>query len=307
VPFGAPSSEDPLFAGPLSGRVCVVFGSRRRLINDNCLCQYFSARIDRLERSTRHWRRISFCAFCILGALFLLGAQSRQTTVEAQRFVLVDADGKPRASFHTDAKGPNLGMLDARGNPRAILTVAEEGPRLNLYDSAVRACIELGVYSDFPLLHFSTIENLVLRQPRCPTVPCWPFLIQMEHQELLSRPQTVAMALYSVVRLARCELYFPRQTRSAYQFWTKQEKSCSRFPTNWNVESNHEDFPVRFSHLGLIVEDDEGRMRAVETLAFDANVRKRLEASCQHAHATRYNFASMMDGFEASLRALLAR
>jgi hypothetical protein len=114
--------------------------------------EYCLVRIDRLERSVRRWRLITLCASCIVGTFFLLGAQSRQTIVEAQRFVLIDADGKPRGSFHSDAEGPNLAMLDARGNPRVILTVTKEGPRLNLYDGAVRARIEMGVYSDFPLL-----------------------------------------------------------------------------------------------------------------------------------------------------------
>jgi hypothetical protein len=41
----------------------------------------------------------------------------------------------------------------------------------------------------------------------------------------------VAMALYSVVRLARYELYF-RDKQGPLSIWTKQEKSCSRFQTN---------------------------------------------------------------------------
>ena len=67
---------------------------------------HFLTRIDRLERSVGRWRRITLCASCILGALFISGAQSKQTIVEAQRFVLIDADGKPRAAFHSDAAGP---------------------------------------------------------------------------------------------------------------------------------------------------------------------------------------------------------
>jgi hypothetical protein len=85
--------------------------------------QSLLARVERLERQY-HWLK---------------------SEVVTEKLVLVDGDGKTRATLRTTEGVPSLILYDTDGNVRAILRVSEEGPSLNLLDSKTKAGLELTV------------------------------------------------------------------------------------------------------------------------------------------------------------------
>ncbi len=67
-----------------------------------------------------------------------------QQTVEARKFVLIDANGKPLAELGATREGSGLVLMDSTGKPRAALVVTGAGqPGLKLYDRSgvVRAAL----------------------------------------------------------------------------------------------------------------------------------------------------------------------
>jgi len=116
-----------------------------------------SARLDRLERESRRWRRVALGSWLAIAALLLLGQAPPRTprpasparTVEAERFVLRDARGRAGATLGWEADDtPRLALHGPGGQPRAVLTVGAGGaPGLTLLDTdgvTVRAALVVG-------------------------------------------------------------------------------------------------------------------------------------------------------------------
>ena len=116
-----------------------------------------SARLDRLERESRRWRRVALGSWLAIATLLLLGQSpprasrppSPARTVEAERFVLRDARGRAGATLGWEADDtPRLTLHDPKGQPRAVLTVGAGGaPGLTLLDTdgvTVRAALVVG-------------------------------------------------------------------------------------------------------------------------------------------------------------------
>jgi len=116
-----------------------------------------SARVDRLERESRRWKRVALGSWVAIAALFLLGqspsrpggAPAPARTVEAERFVLRDARGRTGASLGWEADGtPRLALHDPSAQVRAALGVGAGGaPGLTLFDTngtTVRTAIVVG-------------------------------------------------------------------------------------------------------------------------------------------------------------------
>jgi hypothetical protein len=118
-----------------------------------------TARVERLERESRRWRRLAAGSWLLVAALGLLGqAAPPRTTparpappgraVEAERFVLRDARGRVGAVLGWADDGPRLALYDAAGQPRAALDVGASGaPRLTLLDAdgrTLRAALLIG-------------------------------------------------------------------------------------------------------------------------------------------------------------------
>jgi hypothetical protein len=114
-------------------------------------------RLDRLERETRRWRRVALGSWLAIAALLLLGQAPPRTsrppsparTVEAERFVLRDARGRPGATLGWEADDtPRLALHGPGGQPRAVLTVGAGGaPGLTLFDAdgvTIRAALVVG-------------------------------------------------------------------------------------------------------------------------------------------------------------------
>jgi len=90
------------------------------------------ARVERLERQY-HWLK---------------------SEVVTEKFALVDADGKTRATLRMSDDVPSLNLYDTYGNVRAILRVSAEGTALHLADSETRAGLVLKVGEAGPDVSF---------------------------------------------------------------------------------------------------------------------------------------------------------
>jgi len=115
------------------------------------------ARLDRLERESRRWRRVALGSWLAIAALLLLGQSppraprpaSPARTVEAERFVLRDARGRAGAMLGWEADDtPRLVLHDPTGQPRTVLAIGAGGaPGLTLLDAdgkTVRAALVVG-------------------------------------------------------------------------------------------------------------------------------------------------------------------
>ena len=139
-------------------------------------------RLERLERQQRRWRALAIVAALGVTTLGLMGQRYAGRTVEAERFVLRDAEGRARAELlMVDNKEQSVALRfkDADGNPRltvgtengaALLVLNEQGgklraglvtlphgaPGLNLYDSSGKPRAELSLNRDgAPALTFN--------------------------------------------------------------------------------------------------------------------------------------------------------
>jgi hypothetical protein len=115
------------------------------------------ARLDRLERESRRWRRVALGSWLAIAALLLLGQSQPQAPrpaspgrlVEAERFVLRDARGRTGATLGWEADStPRLVLHDPAGQPRTLLTVGAGGASgLSLLEAdgkTVRAALIVG-------------------------------------------------------------------------------------------------------------------------------------------------------------------
>lgn len=76
-------------------------------------------------------------------------AQEGAKQVRAEAFILVDADGKPRASLlFTPTGEPSLGLTDAAGITRAVLSLTRDQPSLTLTDAAGKPRAGLSIGGD---------------------------------------------------------------------------------------------------------------------------------------------------------------
>lgn len=115
-------------------------------------------RLDRLERGNRRLKILAGAVIVLAGGGLLLAAASgvrAQTpawrrTVEAEKFVLRDASGKPLAMMDATNEEPTLTLADASGKPRAILGVDADGASLDLWDASGKPSASLGMLKDGP-------------------------------------------------------------------------------------------------------------------------------------------------------------
>lgn len=102
-------------------------------------------RLGRLERTCHRWRLAGFGLGTCLMLLLGMAAGLQPKTIEAERFILKDAEGVTLAAWamspdHT----PGMWLFDKSGKPRLSLDVARDGaPGVNLYnpDGSLRAAL----------------------------------------------------------------------------------------------------------------------------------------------------------------------
>ena len=119
-------------------------------------------RLEKLEKQNRRLKQVGAVALVLAVALLLMGqvwqtqavnAQAPATrTVEANEFVLKDANGKVRGRWSMTALGPAFALLDGKGRRRAELYVLADVPRLTLFDGNEKRRAVLGLVADSPRL-----------------------------------------------------------------------------------------------------------------------------------------------------------
>jgi hypothetical protein len=108
---------------------------------------------DRVEALERRSRRLALAGAALLLALVALvtmgQARPGGRTVEAERFVVKDARGRPRALLGMDGDVSALNLYDRDGRARAALHVAADGTgRLGFYDRDGKSRVILDVAPD---------------------------------------------------------------------------------------------------------------------------------------------------------------
>lgn len=148
------------------------------------------ARIDRLEKQNRSVKWLTMVLFFVTIPLVVTGiAVPRKVanSIDAERFVLRESNGKMRASLAFTSKGiPALKLYDANGNaavvvgvvsdgspmmafhkggkPRAWLKGGGQNPALTLHDNLgdIRAILQLDSNSGEPSLHLINEKGQIL-------------------------------------------------------------------------------------------------------------------------------------------------
>ncbi|MFA9479947.1 hypothetical protein ACERK3_16810 [Phycisphaerales bacterium AB-hyl4] len=106
-----------------------------------------------LRRQVTNCRRMILLGGALVAVLLILGMQSQpsQDVVRAQRFEVVDEQGRVRAVLSTLRGGghPTLTFLDAEGNDRINLhAVPHRGPMMEFIDDNKRARMRLSLLPD---------------------------------------------------------------------------------------------------------------------------------------------------------------
>jgi hypothetical protein len=118
-------------------------------------------RLENLERQNRRMKLAGLGAMVIAGAFVLMG-QARlvhPSTITATKFVLVDSQGRQRATLDMYKGSPILGLFDANGNMRVVLSALPEGPGLALSDAKGNTRAEMDAFSDSPELALSDAKG----------------------------------------------------------------------------------------------------------------------------------------------------
>lgn len=77
-------------------------------------------RLERLEKRDLRLKRAGFCVLLFVSAVLLTGQARPFRTMEAERFILRDADGKRRATLAVTAdESVSLALGDSTGRVRA--------------------------------------------------------------------------------------------------------------------------------------------------------------------------------------------
>ena len=114
------------------------------------------ARLARLERSNRRWKRGTLLGAC--AAILLVGALAGSPTVaqgprtvSAQRFVLLSPSGKGTgATLEFSSRGPEVVLFDPGDRPRLRLGVDQSGPAVELLDGRGHKRGSLGFFDGEP-------------------------------------------------------------------------------------------------------------------------------------------------------------
>jgi hypothetical protein len=103
------------------------------------------ARLTRVEAENRNLKRLLYLLALLVGAALLMGQGETNHVIEAQKFILTDAEGKTRALLDSnDQGGSNLVLVDANGKQRVNLGMTLSDTLLSLLDSNEKVRTMLG-------------------------------------------------------------------------------------------------------------------------------------------------------------------
>ncbi len=123
-------------------------------------------RLETLEKQNRRLKRAGLVVMVLAGATLRIGQAKPQWKVEAERFVLMDANGKVRAELGMAVHGPHLAFYDEAGTRRAVLGIVQKGPGLFFLDTTQKRRVAMGVIEKGPVLFFFDEDgNTVFSKP----------------------------------------------------------------------------------------------------------------------------------------------
>ncbi len=79
-------------------------------------------RLEKVEKENRRLKRIVAVGSLLAAVLLIMGQARPRRTIEAEKFVLKDANGSSRAQLGMDSNGPTLSLQDANGVPLVALS-----------------------------------------------------------------------------------------------------------------------------------------------------------------------------------------
>ncbi len=110
-------------------------------------------RVEKLEKANRRLKLAGVLALALVGCLLLLGVASPKRTVEAEKFLLRDANGKIRASLDVvGLEGPMLFLLDANEDMRVTPSTGLGGAALRFFDANEKVQVILAAGLEEPTL-----------------------------------------------------------------------------------------------------------------------------------------------------------
>jgi hypothetical protein len=114
-------------------------------------------RIAKLEKQNRLFKRIGVLLVLAVGCVSLVAAQERGKgqTIEAERFILKDANGRVRADLGMDKAGVRLLLTDENEKTRLNAAVFPEGPGMALFDENGAVRFSVSQSSRGPSLMFN--------------------------------------------------------------------------------------------------------------------------------------------------------
>lgn len=96
--------------------------------------QTVMTRLENLETQNKRLKRVGTVLFLLLGVLIVAGVAAPNRTIEADKFVIKDANGKTRAELSSSDAGPELNFLDERGTLRLSVGIYAGEPSIVLFD-----------------------------------------------------------------------------------------------------------------------------------------------------------------------------
>ena len=125
-------------------------------------------RVAELEKKQRLMQRAMLAAIVGWGLVVTLGQASPQQhpkSIKAQQFVVVDAQGRTRATLGMSAGGPELVLTNSRGRGLLQLRVPKipEKAAIYMHDPKSQSGLELAMTTNGPVLHFSDKQGTRLR------------------------------------------------------------------------------------------------------------------------------------------------
>jgi hypothetical protein len=129
------------------------------MISNTPELQTMVERLDKVEEQNRRIKRGSVTVFVALSALVLMGqAVPSPRVVEAQKFVLKDADGNVRGWMGVIGKGSELTLGNVNRQPGMTLMVSPDSSDLHFFGSR-KGGMTLGVNSGDPALSMIDAEG----------------------------------------------------------------------------------------------------------------------------------------------------
>ena len=96
------------------------------------------SRLERLEKENRRLKRVGLAVLTVASAIVLMGQTRTNRTILAEKFELINSNGKTQAELTTFQGYPNLmlhGPEGARQGEAATIGISPTGPYVELEDS----------------------------------------------------------------------------------------------------------------------------------------------------------------------------